>query len=303
MKSKLLKVTLSSDLPEEPNFPLYGSFKYDGVRGSIQEQAFYMRSLKPVVNRYIQSQLDGWDLPRFDGELIIGKPNETATFRRTTSGVRDHGGEPDFKFYVFDIMLDKGDQRFFRARNRFLQNLSAIGQLPPWIEIVKQTLINNMAELFAFNKKALDLGYEGIVLRDPECLYKHGRATEKQGQFMRMVPWARDEAVVIGMEEQVTNNNPKTINELGRSTRSTHKENMVPNGKLGAFLMRHSNGMEFKIGNGDGMTHEFRETAWSFKDFWMGKIITYRHKTVGGYDKPRQAQYVGIRSPDDLGGD
>lgn len=298
--SSPVKMTLASDLPAEPDYPLFGSFKYDGVRASYQDATWYQRSLKPVVNDFIQShKCDA--IEGFDGELVVGKPNEEATFRRTTGAVRRKKGEPDFKFYVFDTVQHSGD---LELRQSFLNTCKAVFEFPEWVEIIKQRVINNKEELDAMVKEALDLGYEGLVVRKPALDYKHGRSTKKQQHLMRIVPWEKAEAIVIGFEEGRHNTNEAKKNELGRTSRSTNAENMIPNGLLGAFLCRNlSDGVEFKVGNGDGMTDELRKEIYENQDNYLNQIITYRHKTVGGYDKPRQAQYVGIRSPDDMGGE
>ena len=299
VENPLLKVMLGSDLPVKVRYPLLCSFKYDGVRASQQRVQFYARSLKPIRNKFIQ-QFAHPLYDNLDGELVVGKVNEEATFRRSTSGVMSTHGEPEFTFQVFDCLtLDQP----FKLRYQALQDWFDHSTLPHWLQLIEHRWINSFSELEAMLREALACGYEGIVARDPEAKYKHGRATAKGGQLMRWVPWETAEAEVIGFEEGQHNTNEATINELGRTNRSTDADGMVPSGRLGAFLVRDIvTEVEFKVGNGEGMTHAFCTEVWENQPKYMGKVLKYRHKVVGGYDKPRQAQFVGWRDPIDLGG-
>lgn len=302
----LLLPLLACDLPPNLKYPVMASFKYDGVCGMIQgngdtvypTSAFYARSLKEIPNRYVQTFAE----PRFNGlhgELVVGVPNEEATFRRSSSGIMTRAGEPDFAFYVFDCLNMPNNS--YLTRYDALEHWFATGDQPAWLKFIPARVINSRIELDAMMKEAIDGGYEGLAVRTMETKYKHGRSTKTQGGIFRWVPWERAEATVIGFEEGQHNTNDATINELGKTSRSTDADGMVPSGRLGAFLVRNiSDNVEFKIGNGKGMDHAFCTYVWEHQDEFMGKIIAYKHKTVGGYDKPRQAQYVGWRDPKDL---
>lgn len=306
MTVPLLKMMLASDIPINVTYPLLCSYKNDGIRSTLQgeastrQSAFYGRSLKLIPNLYIQ-QFANCLYNNLDGELTVGKVNEEATFRRSQSGIMTRKGEPDFTFSVFDCMGMKGP---FKERYAALEDWFDLTDLPPWLQLIKHYTINNRVELEGMLKRALECGYEGIVARCPNAEYKHGRATEKGRQLMRWVPWEKAEAIVIGFEQGMHNTNEATVNELGNSNRATNAENMIPSGRLGAFLVKNViDGIEFKVGNGKGMTHAFCTEVWENQDNYMNKIFTYTHKVVGGYDKPRQAQFVGWRDSIDMGGE
>lgn len=295
----MLKPMLASDIPVDLKFPVMAALKYDGVRGSVQDGGFYARSLKPIKNRHIQSCAS----PLFnnlDGELCVGNVHEEATFRRSTSGIMAADGLPDFSFNVFDCM---GMNAPFKERYEELEAWFDQSTLPGWIHLIEHIMIYNRPELDEMCANALAQGYEGIVVRDPNGKYKHGRSTKKEGGLGRYVPWEKEEAIVIGFEEGKHNTNEATVNELGKTNRSTNAENMVPSGRLGAFYVRNVKPphIEFKIGNGKGLTHELCTDIWQNQDNYMSQIITYKHKVVGGYDKPRQAQFMGFRDPIDMG--
>ncbi|MFM7851045.1 MAG: hypothetical protein ACKO96_03815, partial [Flammeovirgaceae bacterium] len=61
----------------------------------------------------------------------------------------------------------------------------------------------------------LERGYEGVMIRGLHGPYKQGRATLKQGWLMKLKEFDDDEAVIIGYEEKMKNNNAAQVNELG----------------------------------------------------------------------------------------
>lgn len=291
---------LACDLSGAPDFPILASPKLDGVRATCQDGMFRTRSLKSVPNQHIQSKYVDL-LEGLDGELIIGCDHEEGTFRRTTSGVMSRAGEPEFTFNVFDCFTATN----YSNRYLMLKCWFESGECNevPWLKLIHHQVIYNQEQLDNFVAHCMDYGYEGVVLRKIDGAYKNGRATKKEGTYLRIKPWADAEAEIIDFFEGQHNENVATINELGRTQRSTHSENMVNSGRLGAFLVRDlKTGVEFKIGNGKGLTHELREEIWNNQEKFKSKLIKYKHVTVGGYDKPRIAQFLGFRDRDDLGG-
>lgn len=293
------KPMLASDVPDNMPFPVLASYKLDGIRATGQDGKFRARSLKEIPNSFIQSHYMRL-IDSMDGELIVGKENEEGTFRRTTSGVMSKDGEPDFTFNVFDCFDIEGD---FNVRINTLKHFFHVNpSIPSWLKFVPHYLIEDRAELDRMLEHALQSGYEGIVVRKIEGHYKHGRSTKKEGLLLRLKPWEDAEAEILGFIEQQHNANEATINELGNTSRSTHQENMVGKDTLGAFIVKDLvTGVEFKIGNGKGLTHALRKEIWDNLSLYDSKIIKYRHLVVGGYDKPRLAQFIGFRDRIDMG--
>lgn len=292
----MFKPMLASDVPDNMPFPVLASLKLDGVRATCQN-GFKARSLKPIPNEYIQRQFY-FNLNGLDGELIVGKENEEGTFRRSTSGVMSKKGSPNFTFNVFDCVVENP----FNERYQMLSEWFKENDKPNWLKLIEHKIINNRQELDAMLEQALKCGYEGVVVRKIDGEYKHGRSTKREGLLLRLKPWDDAEAIVLDMVEQEHNTNEATINELGNTARSTHKENMIGKNTLGAFIVKDlTTNIEFKIGNGQGLTDELRKEIWDNKSNVIGSIIKYKHLLVGGYDKPRLAQFMGFRDPIDMG--
>jgi DNA ligase-1 len=144
----------------------------------------------------------------------------------------------------------------------------------------------------------LTRGYEGAMLRAPHGIYKFGRSTLKEGHLIKLKPFEDDEAEVIGFEEQCRNDNEATTNELGRTRRSSHKENRVPRGTLGALVLRHSTFGDFNLGT--GFDSALRQEIWHNRTKYLGKLVKFRYQAIGMKDKPRIPSFLGFRHPADL---
>ena len=130
-------------------------------------------------------------------------------------------------------------------------------------------------------------------------MYKHGRSTAKEGGLIKVKRFSDSEATILGFEEQMKNNNEKKVNELGRGQRSSHKENMIPKGTLGALVVKDtSTGVEFNLGS--GFTDSVRDQLWKYKTDLIGQTVKYKYFDIGVKDAPRHPVYLGIRIPEDM---
>src|SRR5690606_7804434 len=87
--------------PEQIKFPVYASFKLDGIRCAIVNGHPLSRTLKPIPNRFIRHTLNMPCLRGLDGELMI-----KGDFNAVQSAVMSHSGKPEFVYYVFDDFSD-----------------------------------------------------------------------------------------------------------------------------------------------------------------------------------------------------
>lgn len=272
---------------EKIKYPVYASHKLDGVRAVIEDDIVKSRKLLPIPNTFIQDTIGIPQLNGLDGELCVGPPNAPDLMQRTTSGVMSQDGEPDFTFWVFDFWtaptMPFGER--FQIMSRAEKDGVFFGQTR--VLLLPQTLIHNEAELLAYEAQALEQGYEGTMIRSPKGVYKYGRSTAREGYLNKRKPWATAEAVVIGFVEGMHNDNEATVDETGHTKRSSHKENMVPAGTLGAFLVRGADGVEFKVSPGV-LKHPERKAIWEHQSLYLGATLTYQtFKQTGVKDKPR----------------
>jgi DNA ligase-1 len=204
-------------------------------------------------------------------------------------------GEPEVTFHVFDVW-DRPEIPF-HERDPAKCGLDCFGAP---IRFLTQTLINDQEELDRYEAWALTEGYEGVMVRDPEGLYKFGRATARGGELTKIKRFVDGEAVVVGVEERMHNENPAEEDELGNTKRSTHQENMVPAGDLGSFVCCTPDGVRFGVGT--GLTSTQRKALWEDRHNLVGKWIKFKHfAQVGVVNAPRFPVFLGWRHPDDMG--
>lgn len=267
-------------------YPLLATPKIDGIRCLIIKGVAMSRSLKPIPNAYIQSVLGHREYNGLDGELLVG-----STFQQATSGIMSEGGEPDFMFNVFDTWDDPAG---YAERSYHLRKVEHLNR----VHVLMPRVILSRPQLDGYVEGQLALGYEGVMVRNPDGPYKFGRATFKEGYLTKIKPFEDDEAIVVGCEERMHNANVATTNALGRTERSSHKANLVPRGTLGALIVTHPTYGEFNIGTGfDDAT---RQEIWdSFHTNYVHSTVKFRYQKIGTKDKPRCPVFLGFRHGDD----
>jgi DNA ligase-1 len=306
-----MKPMLAEDVVsfETLRYPLYGSFKIDGVRAIMPPgMGLVPRSLKTFGNKH----LTGWFnanrhiLQGMDGELTLGSnPAIPNLCRFTTSATSSHDGEPDIHWWIFD-KLPVGGQEPFSKRVAELKKIFKDRTPAAWsrmrVHLVEQRLIRNAAEAEAFEHEALARGYEGIVLKSPDGAYKYGRSTLKEQAFLRVKRFADAEGEILRVTERQKNNNEVTINELGHTTRSSHKANKAGSGTLGTITIKVFNG-PFKgveVDVGTGWDADTAQDLWNRRDALPGRLIKFSYFPIGCKDKPRFPVFQGFRSSVDL---
>lgn len=269
-------------------FPVMVSPKLDGVRVIVCDGVVYSRNFKRIPNDWCQTLFGRKECEGFDGELIVGDVTSDTVFQATTSGVMTGAGKPDVTLHAFDFT---GSTSHFKFRYEVLVGLA---NKLKHVKVVPHVWIENINELTAYEEECVAQGYEGIMIRDPNGKYKHGRSTTKEGGLLKIKRFEDDEAVVIGVEELMTNLNEQELDNLGHKVRSSKKEGLVPAGKLGALIVKHKTFGEFKIGS--GFTEDARIKLWHGRDELKGRLAKFKYQPSGVKDKPRFPVFLGFRN-------
>jgi DNA ligase-1 len=273
-------------------YPVLASPKLDGIRGTMQGGVLLSRSLKPIANKNVQEKFK--NLPeKIDGEFIVGPATAKNVYQRTNSVIMSHDKPADdVTFYAFDLLVSTA----FAPRYQAMKQLA---EHRPDVVVVPQVTINNAEDLLAVEAAWLEDGYEGVMVRDPSSLYKHGRSSTKEGILLKLKRFEDAEAEIIGCYEEMKNNNEEFRNELGRTARSTAKAGLVGKGTLGGFGVRDLvSGVEFEVGSGFDAAQ--RKDFWSRRETLRGKIIKYKSFKIGVKDKPRHPIFLGFRDKADM---
>src|SRR5262245_60556482 len=273
--------------------PALASPKLDGIRCVIRDGKPVTRSLKPIPNRYVRDLLIG--LPPFDGELLVGDPVARDTWNATQSGIMSEHGKPDFRYFAFDMMCDAPKAPFVQRHKRMSDLIDAeLGR--NWLVPLDHIPIANLPELEAYEAKAVELGFEGIMLRNPGGLYKHGRSTMREQGLLKIKRFNDAEAIVIAVVERETNLNPSMTNALGLTQRSSSKRGKKAPGSMGSLVCRLSvpgRPTEFEIGT--GFDEAMRSSIWAAQAEWIGACVKFKYQTLSPDGVPRFPVFLGLR--------
>lgn len=267
------------------NSPLIALPKIDGIRCLIVGGRALSRKFKLIPNNSIRRYLEKKRFEGLDGELVIG--DGTQPFNINTEGIMRVEGEPSFYYWVFD--LHNSPKPYYRR----LSDLESYASSR--VTVVPSRIIENVKELLNYESECLDQGYEGLVLRHPQRLYKFGRSTLTEMGMMKLKRFEDSEAKIMDISPLMRNTNPQERNELGKTKRSSRKEGLVEAPTMGS--MRCWDPVKkwtFDLGMGPGLTSAERARLWQMKDI-IGKKVKYSWFGPGTLDGPRHPKYLGIR--------
>lgn len=283
-------------------FPLYVQYKIDGVRMLVRDGIATGRSMKKYKNKKLTKYFSQECFEGFDMEVGATYPNDPDLCRLSASVVNTIEGELPKFVVVFDFLTTETINLPYHQRMLKLKEYLSQTELPSDVEVIvsKQYEINSQEELEHFYTKALEMGYEGVIIRKQDSPHKSGRCTAKEGAYLRIKPTGDSEGIVLRVEEAYENQNEAKINELGNTERSTHQENMVPKGMIGALWLKdiHTGG-EVKIGAGK-LTHEERKYYFENQGEIVGELVKYAFLATGKKDKPRHPRYISHRAWEDI---
>lgn len=286
-------------------FPLWAQPKIDGVRALNQTGTLTGRSLKKHKNRFNTEFFSHGLTLGLDGEMAAWSETAPDLCRRTTSALNTIEGEPFCLWWLFDLVtLENHDKSYCEryADLKLRMDKMRVFATDVWsrVRLVPYKVVYNLEELEAVDAEYVALGFEGTIIRDPYGLHKSGRSTALECGLLRIKRFVEEEAVVLSLQEGETNANEAKVNELGHTERSTHAENMIPNGKVGAMVCKDvKTGQTITVGAGC-MTHPERLHYWAHPDDLVGKTIKYKCFSHGRKDLPRFPTFQSIRAESDI---
>lgn len=283
--------------PKALTFPLIASPKLDGIRCLKLDGKVVSRSFKPIPNHHIRETLASILPDNVDGEIMAGD-----TFQAVTSSVMSREGEPSFTYWMFDFVPDGDvDMPYYKRMMAMIEWWDGQNDdVKDVVTLVPGQVIHSYGMLMEFEERVLKEGYEGVMTRAPKGPYKCGRSTTRQEWLLKLKRFVDDEAVVIGFEEMMHNENELGVDELGYAKRSTSKDGKVPAGTLGKFKVKHETFPDFNIGTGQGLTQELRQQIWDNRGEYMGKVVKFKYQDIGVKDAPRCPIWLGFRDPKDM---
>jgi len=127
-----------------------------------------------------------------------------------------------------------------------MPNVTVVGQ-----ELVDLSSLGGAARFKQINQEAVDGGYEGIMIKDPEAKYECKRSVA----WLKLKPYIEVSLTVVAVEEGT-----------GRNV-----------GKLGALICEgEDDGKRIRVNVGSGFTDLHRDTYWVSRSKLVGQIVEVR---------------------------
>jgi DNA ligase 1 len=174
--------------------PLICEYKYDGVRAQMhksgQQIKLFSRKRTDITNAFpelfdaainskLLSSMENIDFI-LDGEIMAFRDGKPLHFQELQKRLRRKGvtrlimTETPVVYVVFDIAFINGKQTIMNPLKQRKEILSRILFERPIIN-ANQNVVSTPQEIAAMFKNSRDMGYEGLVLKEPESLYHPGK--------------------------------------------------------------------------------------------------------------------------------
>jgi DNA ligase 1 len=166
---------------------LYAEYKYDGVRAQVhklrREVRIYSRRLEDVTEFFPEVEEAARGVPHdlvLDGEIVPfrdGRPLPFQLLQRRLRRIKDFSEaahQAPVTYFVFDAMLLDGKELFrlpLDERSGLLDEALEGTDLSR----AERRQVKSEEEVKALFRKSRDLGYEGLVVKDPSSPYTMGR--------------------------------------------------------------------------------------------------------------------------------
>jgi DNA ligase-1 len=301
-------VQLPFDDPKVP-YPALTSCKLDGNRFVLIDGEWLSRSLKPQGNKGLSDHLpELTEMSKkeglvFDGELF----SHELTFPELQSVIRAHSKDipSHIHAHTFDCLTLKeweatDKSTAFQDRFDQLANILSSTKMSH-TTLVEHHRVHTPQEAEAMYQHFLDQNQEGMILRDPNGLYKHGRATHNSGQIFKYKEFRTWDGKILEVvqRKKLKEGVVREKNELGRTARTSKAEHYELDNNCGGFIvevMFKGEPVQVGIGYGKGWPLDQRKTEhWDKRDELVGQICEFQSMTFGDKDAPRMGGFLRLR--------
>jgi DNA ligase-1 len=165
---------------------VYVEYKYDGVRVQAHkcgdEVRLYSRRLEDITTSFPEVATS---ISRAEGDLILdgeivpfsrGRPLPFQLLQRRLrrmEGFEDAVKKAPVTYFAFDILYREGEEKVGLALSKRRSELSAV--MKNVGVLAHSEVVSKAAEIGAAFRRSRELGYEGLVVKDPRSPYTMGK--------------------------------------------------------------------------------------------------------------------------------
>jgi DNA ligase-1 len=186
---------------------LYAEYKYDGVRAQVHKSGAQVRifsrrledisaSFPEVVESVKKIRHD----LILDGEIVAfsdGKPLPFQLLQRRLRSLQAPTGIP-VQYFCFDVLLLDDDNQLYKQPLKVRKERLAATLAGTSLPLVVGEVVGSAKQIQEFFRVSRSLGYEGLVLKEPESPYTPGR----RGRYWAKLKEELDtiDAVIVAAE-------------------------------------------------------------------------------------------------------
>lgn len=301
------------DDPRLPNRVLV-SHKLDGMRVLAVDGILVSRNLKPLraeIQDRWRAFLDAANAEGlvFDGEIFeYGNPNFGSLMSTITRGGAD---VPDtLGIYCFDCVTraDWGANKRVGQRYQDRMAQAEYTLRDGDLNLTHQARAANVLPLTQFwidsphlleqaMDAAIDAGTEGLIARDPNAQYKHGRGTLNEGIIFKFKKWETQEGRIIGYKQATVMTEDARTGErekdaFGNLKQSHKQETRELTEGIGSFQIRLKDGREIGAGIKKGIELSI---TWDNRESYLNKWVEVEYMEHGSKSLPRFSRITRLR--------
>jgi DNA ligase-1 len=167
--------------------PVFAECKYDGVRAQVHKLGdrvrIYSRRLEEITSSFPEVAAEARMLRHdfvMDGEIVAFKDGRPLPFQllqrrlRRMEGFEEAAKKAPVSYFAFDLLMLDGDELYERPLTERTEQLGAL-VAGSGIPVAQRVSVAGEDEVQAAFRMSRDLGYEGLVLKDPASSYTMGK--------------------------------------------------------------------------------------------------------------------------------
>jgi DNA ligase 1 len=189
---------------------LIAEYKYDGIRAQVHingnEVKVFSRNLNDVSSFFpelVQGALDNFKKGRmiFDGEILASKNEKVLPFQYLQRRLNAKNISPDgigsvpVIYTIFDALYIDGEliNKPLIKRKKILNEMKIF---PPFT-LAKWRLVHSERRISELFNESKNLGYEGLILKDPQSEYQIGKRGRKWIKLKKELDDTLDVVIVM----------------------------------------------------------------------------------------------------------
>lgn len=184
----------------------------------------------------------GFNNCELDGEVYVHGMRHSEIRSIVSRTVNLHHNYSVMEYHIFDIVNKYPQRNRASNLNRIFEDIDS-----DIIKIIPCASMSTIGALQKYYEWYLELGYEGIIIRDRNALYTRRKCTT----LLKFKPRVSEIFEIVGYNEE-------------------HDLEGIPKGTFGSFICRTSEGQLFNAGSGP--TKYQRQLLWKHKDHFVDTL-------------------------------